>query len=391
MERPDRVDAVWHPAARRGAIWLIAAGIAAAALGGAHPPLWPLLVFILTFPVAWILIASALSLVMARQLAFELVETPSLLRAMLAGDVSVRVRNQARFLPVFDLRLDGALAAGVHGLDSMAENAVPILAAGEEAARRWVVIVRSRAPLRIGPFRAVVELPGSIFRAVAVFDVQKTVAVLPALYHLRPIVTELLAGRRLAAGRLAQVPAGLESYIGAREYRPGDNPKLIHRVLSLRARNYPYELYVREYEDPTEDDVSVVLDTTRPAPAEEALLRYRFEKAVAFTAALCRTLTGHKLKVRFLCQRGPGVVVELRLRPLDTDLNALETMLGGLEMAGDRETILRTLVAETKRRGPAVIFVSLHDRAEEAQQRRLPIVSITPNLVPVFTREVVWR
>lgn len=391
MQTPDRVDGVWRPEAKSGAAWLIAAGIAAAILGAMHPPLAPLLVFILAFPVAWSLIASALSLAMARQLAFELAEAPVLLRAMSAGDVSVRVWNQGRFLPVFDLRLDGALASGGHALVTMAENAVPVLAPGEDAARRWVVIVRNRAPLRIGPFRASVELPGSLVRAVAVFGMQKTVPVLPALYHLRPIVNQLLAGRRLAAGRLAQVPAGLESYVGARDYRPGDNPKLIHRVLSLRARNYPYELYVREYEDPTEDDVSVVLDTTRPTSTEAALHRYRFEKAVAFTAALCRTLTARKLKVRFLCQRGPGPVVELRLRPLDSDLYTLETMLGGLDMAGDRTTILRTLVAETRRRGPAVIFVSLREQAEEAQQRQLPIVSITPNLVPVFTREVVWR
>jgi uncharacterized protein (DUF58 family) len=391
MQRPDRVDAVWRPEAKSGAAWLIAAGIAAALLGAAHPPLVPLLVFILAFPVAWGLIASALSLAMAWQLAFELADAPPRMRAMSAGDVSVRVWNHGRFLPIFDLRLDGALAAGGHRLNTMAENAVPVLAPGEETARRWVVILRSRAPLQIGPFRAIVALPGSLVRAVAVFGVQKTVPVLPALYHLRPVVNELLAGRRLAVGRLAQVPAGLESYVGAREYRPGDNPKLIHRVLSLRARNYPYELYVREYEDPTEDDVSVVLDTTRPAPGEEALHSYRFEKAVAFTAALCRVLTAHKLKVRFLCQRGPGPVVEMHLRPLDTDLDTLETVLGALAMAGDRKTVLRTLVAETRRRGPAVIFVSLREQAEEAVQRQLPIVSITPNLVPVLTRDVVWR
>jgi uncharacterized protein (DUF58 family) len=328
---------------------------------------------------------------MAGGIVLAVSEPPSHLRAMAAYELEVTVQNRTARLPVIDLHIDGSLASGGHLLDTMAENVVSLLIPGAEAVRRWAFIIRNRAPLRIGPFRATVQLPGSFVKAVATFDQQSVVPIFPTTYRLQLIVKELLAGKRLAVGRMTQLPSGIEVFVGAREYRPGDNPKLIHRVLSLRAPNYPLELYVREYEDPSEDDVSIILDTTRPDPAVEALHRYRFEKAISFAAALCRTLATQKYKVRFLCQRAPDQIFEHWLRPLDTDIFALESVLATLDLTGDRQTILQTLVKETRRRGRAVIFISLREHAEEVLQAKLPIVSVTPNLIPVFTREVVWR
>jgi hypothetical protein len=114
------------------------------------------------------------------------------------------------------------------------------------------------------------------------------------------------------------------------------------------------------------------------------------EKAVCFVSALCRTFAARRLTVRFVCQRGWRDVVTLRLRPLNADLDRLDMELAHLDLAGDRATLGRVLLGEVRRHGAAVIFVSLRPR-EPVEQQRLPMVTLTPNHVPVFTREVVWQ
>jgi uncharacterized protein (DUF58 family) len=274
-------------------------------------------------------------------------------------------------------------------LDSGPWAEIPILESGRLATARWDVLAKRRGNLRVGPFRAAVELPGSALRATAVFTRTYGVTVLPAVYHLQPFVDALLAGRHVAVGRFQTLPAATEEYVGAREYRPGDSPKLIHRVLSLRSRD-PNQFYVREFQDPSRDDLSLVLDTAPPLDGDEALHRYRLEKAICFVSALCRTFAARRLTVRFVCQRGARDVMTLRLRPFDADLDRLDTLLAQLDLTGDRFTLGRVLLDEVRRHGAAVVFVSLR-RREPVEQQRLPMVTLTPDHVPVFTREVVWQ
>jgi uncharacterized protein (DUF58 family) len=252
---------------------------------------------------------------------------------------------------------------------------------------QWDVFAKRRGILRIGPFHASVELPGSAIRATALFETAHIVRVLPAVYQLQPFVDTLLAGRHAAVGRSQKLPTAIEEYVGAREYRPGDSPKLIHRILSLRARD-PSEFYVREFQDPSRDDLCLVLDTAMPLDGDPALHRHRLEKAICFVSALCRTFATRRLRVRFVCQRSAREVVTLRLRPIDPDLDRLETVLAHLELKGDRAAIGRLLLDEVRRHGAAVIFISLRPR-EGVEQQRLPVMTLTPDHVPVLTREVV--
>jgi len=193
----------------------------------------------------------------------------------------------------------------------------------------------------------------------------------------------------MAAGRFQKVPTAIEEYVGAREYRPGDSPKLIHRVLSLRTRD-ANEFYVREFQDPSRDDLCVVLDTAPPLDGDRSLHRYRLEKAICFVSALCRTFAARRLALRFVYQSGERQVAALRLRPLDLDLDRLDTQLAQIQLRGDRTTIESALRDEVRRHGSAVIFLSLR-RGESVEHQRLPIVTLTPDHVPVFTREVVTQ
>ncbi len=387
MERPSRIELTIAPPI--GIAVLGASLVAAAIAGASHPELRALVVFVVAFPLLWIALATTLSYSTARALRTAGVEVPSRTRAMGRFRLALTLAHGGRAFPAIDVLANARFSTAGVVIDSGPWAEIPIVEAGRAATARWDVLARRRGTLLVGPFRAAVELPGSAIRATALFDRTYAVKVLPAVYHLQPFVEALLAGRHGAVGRSQTLPAAIEEYVGAREYRPGDSPKLIHRVLSLRTRD-PHQFYVREFQDPSRDDLSLVLDTAPPLDGNDALHRYRLEKAVCFVSALCRTFAARRLTVRFICQRGAREIVTLRLRPLNVDLDRLELELAQLDLAGDRATLGRVLRDEVRRHGAAVIFVSLRQR-EQVEQQRLPMVTLTPDHVPVFTREVVWQ
>jgi uncharacterized protein (DUF58 family) len=387
MKRPSRIELTIAPPI---GIAVLGASLTAATIAGAfHPALHALVVFVVVFPLLWVFLATMLSYTTARALGTVRVEVPSRMRAMGSFRLALTLAHVGHGFPAIGVLTNARFSTAGDVLDSGPWAEIAILEPGHSATSRWDVMAKRRGMLLVGPFRAAVELPGSALRATAVFDTTYAVTVLPAVYHLQPFVDALLAGRHVAGGRFQTLPAAIEEYVGAREYRPGDSPKLIHRVLSLRARD-PHQFYVREFKDPSRDDLSLVLDTSSPRGRDDALYRYRLEKAVSFVSALCRTFAARRLTVRFVCQRGARDVLTLRVRPLDVDLDRLDRELAQVDLTGDRATLARVLVGEVRRHGSAVIFVSLR-ASELVEQQRLPMVTLTPEHVPVFTREVVGQ
>ena len=367
---------------------VVGASLAAAAIAGAlHPALHTLIVFVVVFPLLWIGLATTLTYATARALRMVRVEVPARTRAMGSFRLALTLTLAGRAFPAIGVLTNARFSSGDVTIDAGPSAEIPILEAGRAATSHWDVAVKKRGFLLVGPFRAAVELPGSVLRATAIFERTFAVTVLPATYQLQPFVDTLLAGRHLAMGRFQKVPTAIEEYVGAREYRPGDSPKLIHRVLSLRTRDST-QFYVREFQDPSRDDLSLVLDTAPPLDGDESLHRYRLEKAICFVSALCRVLAARRLTVRFVYQRGRRDVVALRLRPLDVDLDRLDMELARVDLVGNGVMVRRVLLDEVRRHGAAVIFVSLRSRENVAHQR-LPIMTLTPENVPPFTREVV--
>lgn len=367
---------------------LLASALVAALAGVPHAaPFRLLAVFVVAFPLLWVGLATLLSYSTACALHIAGIDIPSRMHALGSFRLAFTLTLGHHPIPAIGLLTNMRLSSDRLTIEIGPWAEVPVIEPGRAATFEWDVFVKQRGLLDVGPFRTAVELPGSAIRATAIFDVKRTVRVLPAVYQLQPFVDAMLAGRHLAVGRFQKLPTAVEEYVGAREYRPGDSPKLIHRVLSLRTRS-PYDFYVREFQDPSRDDLAIVLDTAPPLDGDDTLRRYRLEKAIAFVAALCRTFAARRLSVRFVYQRMARDVVALRLRPLDADLDRLELQLMQLHMAGDRATIGRVLLDEVRRHGAAVIFVSLRSQ-EPAEQQRLPILTLTPDHVPAFTREVV--
>lgn len=255
MARPSRIELTLAPPIGLG---LLGVSIVAAAIAGAsHPELRPLVVFAIAVPLLWVVLATVLSYTTARSLRTGRIEVPGRTHAMGSFVLGHTLSNSNRVLPALGVLSKPVFSIAGVVLETAPWAHVPIIEAGRTVTSTWGVIVRRRGKLRIGHVRAAVELTGSAIRATAVFDATTTITVLPAVYQLQPFVDALLAGRHVAGGRFQLLPAAVEEYVGAREYRPGDSPKLIHRVLSLRASDRD-QLFVREFKDPSRDDVSVV-------------------------------------------------------------------------------------------------------------------------------------
>ena len=367
---------------------VLGAGIGVAAIAGAlHPTLQPLVVFVVAFPILWIGLATTLTYTTARALRMVNVDVPSRIRALSTFRLAFSLTLDNHPFPAIGVLTNVRLAADDVTIDEGPSAEIAILEVGRGATSEWEITAKERGLLLLGPFRAAIELPGSAIRVTAIFERKFGVTVLPAVYHLQPFVDTLLAGRHLATGRFQKVPSAIEEYIGAREYRPGDSPKLIHRVLSLRT-NDPNQVYVREFEDPSREDLSIVLDTAEPIDGDVNLHAYRLEKAICFVSALCRIFATRRLTIRFVCQRSKRDMVALRVRPLDIDLDRLDMELARVALIDHHAPVKRILLDEVRRQGAAVIFVSLSSR-ERIENERLPIVTLTPDHVPVFTREVV--
>lgn len=387
MERPSRYEFTIAPPI--GLVMFGTSMVLAAIAGALHPAIRAFAVFAVGFPLIWIGLTTVATLASGSAIRLARVELPTRTRALTSFRLRLTLGLHGYVFPAIGVLASARFSWAGGEVEAAPWAEIPILSARLRGASQWDVTTNRRGTLFVGPFRAAVQLPGSVVRVAALFDVTRAVTVLPAVYHLQPFVDALLAGRHAASGRFEKLPTAIEEYVGVREYRPGDSPRLIHRVLSLRARDSS-RFYIREFQDPTGDDLSVVLDTARPPEGNDELHRYRFEKAICFVYALCRAFAARRLNVRFICQRSAHDILTVRVRALDSDLDRLERELATVDLLGDRPTVDRLLLDEVRHHGAAVIFVSLNQR-QQAERQRLPMVTLTPDHVPVFTRVVAAR
>jgi uncharacterized protein (DUF58 family) len=298
--------------------------------------------------------------------------------------VEVRLGNRARRVP--------ALSVAVR-LDSRTEK-VPLISppiflaavpARSVASCTWDISVRKRGVVELHGARVMAFFPGSLIAHECLFTFAYRKLALPAVFRLDNRALEMLSGRRRADSRNAVLPASVGDFIGVRDYRPGDNPRHVHLTSSVRLPDFPYQLAVREFEDPSYDEIYVVLDTLIPEAGDDVdVLRYNHEVSLSFTLAFCRLLADRRYRVRFCAIDGSGRVDINILRPTN-DLPELESRLARLQPADDPTAVLRLIVETYSRASAAVFFVSLRDGARAPRE----IFTIEPSTQRRLVREVV--
>ncbi len=204
-----------------------------------------------------------------------------------AVEIEVRPTGQAVAVAVAD-GVDGAYARPGHGFCAVASSDSPGRALAE-------VRFRERGRRTVSACRLSSRHPLGLFERAIVARGESEVLVLPRLGHFR---TDPLPGSRFARTMTCAETAkerGREEFAGLREYRPGDNPRLIAWRATARQRR----LMVKEMEDDLGKRVTICLETYLPAGASRAA-RQRVEKAVSFAATLAVVLSRRNHRVTLL-------------------------------------------------------------------------------------------
>jgi uncharacterized protein (DUF58 family) len=197
---------------------------------------------------------------------------------------AVAVVNGKRRLPSYSL----ALAAPGHG---EIVRYLPRLRAGEERLIAWETTFPSRGRQRLPALRVTTRFPFGLFAKSGPVVVHAEIVVYPALSAVPAEIWRRAQGTLFASPRRAGRGHGLRNL---REYRSGDDPRLIHWRLSAKRR----ALVVRELEEETTLDVRVVLSGTGAREAE------RRERALSEAASLARALLRAGAAVALV---GPGI------------------------------------------------------------------------------------
>lgn len=237
---------------------------------------------------------------------------------------------------------------------------LPIRTIGEF---EWYLTSRKRGESHLLGVQAETSFPGSMIQRRFYFAFDLPFTCLPTEYVLSSNIENLLRGQRRSVGHQPSGPAASEEFVGVREYRPGDNPRNVCMSLSTRLPDFPYQLVVREFQDPTDSEVCVVLDTCVPPEAapDAVLMRYRLEKAISFSVALSRQLCERKHAVRFLASNQDGQVIDVMVKQPHRDIPILERKLSRLRPSRNPDATASLIRQQENRSDAILLFVSLNN------------------------------
>lgn len=183
---------------------------------------------------------------------------------------AVTVVNGKRRLPSYSL----ALSAPGHG---EILRYLPRLPAGQERLIAWETTFPTRGRKRLPSLRVTTRFPFGLFAKSTPVALDGEIMVYPALRSVAPDVWRRAQGAVFTSSRRSGRGHGLRSL---REYRAGDDPRLIHWRLSAKRQ----ALVVRELEEETALDARLVLVGTGARDAD------RRERALSEAASLARAL-----------------------------------------------------------------------------------------------------
>lgn len=234
--------------------------------------------------------------------------------------------------------------------------------------RRASYRVRLYEPGRyqLGPLRIVCRFPLGFVRRSRKVAAAAEVLVAPQRGRLTP-QWRLLVRESWAAGEQAQRRAALEGeFHGLRDWRTGDSRRAIHWRTTARRG----ELTVKQFDQPQQPDVAIVLDLAglpadEPATAAVATRR-RVESAVRFAATL----------VEDVCRQGGGRI--LLAAAANSPIRLVETASPAAVVAALRELAVVQLTADS---------ATADDPLAETLRWTLSQVRPTTRLILVTTAE----
>jgi uncharacterized protein (DUF58 family) len=196
-------------------------------------------------------------------------------------DVRLLVRNRSAWRPALGLGFKDAIQVSPTG-EFICGPVLPVLPPRGEALLGYRKRIHRRGVYRIANFVAASSFPFALFeRRVLLQSAPARLVVLPSLGHLRRAAERNLAVQLALPLVVRRSREGQEEFESLRDYRPGENPRLIHWKTSARAR----KLMRRVMQAESTRDLNVLLDTCVAGLGGEERLRH-LEKAVSCAATL---------------------------------------------------------------------------------------------------------
>jgi len=204
--------------------------------------------------------------------------------------VKLRFRNDKRRFTTYAVDVTDAAPGGGRG-----EVYLATVAPGESVVGVYSVAVPRRGLHRFGSVRLESSFPFLFFRKAVEVPTETEILVYP---RLGEIARGLLPGgrpRELVVASRTGDRGGRDRFYGLREFRTGENPRLIHWKSSARLARP----LVKQMENEETREVWILLDNVTKDPEDDAALD-RLELAVSFAATLARDLIEDDYQVGIL-------------------------------------------------------------------------------------------
>lgn len=173
-------------------------------------------------------------------------------------------------------------------------------------------------------FRVATKFPFALFHKSRDVHEDGEVLVFPAVHQVPPPAPR---ARYLGDSQMNRIGRRGE-FFGLREYRDGDDRRMIHWRSSARTGR----LLVREYEEEAQQRATIIVDNALPAGADEAL-ENALEEAISLAASLASSYIAMNYSVRLIA-RGAS----LPFSTGETHLTRILKSLALLETVTDEDT-----------------------------------------------------
>ena len=192
-------------------------------------------------------------------------------------EVRVRITNISRWRPAFGVGFRDALQIDSSG-EVTCGPTLALLAPGATAEVVYEKRIHRRGVYNVSNALVATRFPLGVFERRMLLETPTRIVVLPPIGRLQRAARRQLVQRTSDRARRTTPYEGRDEFHGMREYRPGDNPRLIHWRTSARTRT----IVRRIMRDESGVDMIVALDTLVGHEAESR----HFEAAISCAATL---------------------------------------------------------------------------------------------------------
>ena len=302
-----------------------------------------------------------------------------------AGDafpVTVNMKNDKRLLGAYGIR---AGSGAYNSSPPQERHCIWSLPPGEERSLTMRQSLPRRGSQALPPLELRSGFPFGLLEIVVSMGRKKEVLVLPHVGRIREDVLIREQTDEAPWLRSLRTKDLHGEFRSLREYRPGDDPRLIHWKTSARLG----ALFVREFERQRVESVLLLLDASLPPqspPARRERIE-RFERAVSFTGTLASMLESKEILYAFV-----SFCPEMVSLPYRCGRRHLFDLLEALALAEPTEThslsdLMATLTPREDGGGACLITPGL-PRAPRPRPSVVTIDVSNPDFDELFTAKV---